>query len=80
MEWFKELYESQYDSVYDLLPEVSSKMFSFVLFEMFKQIIILGFRKRIGSLFCLRTNRARNRMAIRTEIRTRVDGPLVPLA
>jgi hypothetical protein len=36
----------------------------------------MGDRKRIGSLFCLPTNRARNRTAIRTHIRTRVDGPL----
>jgi hypothetical protein len=36
----------------------------------------MGDRKRIGSLFCFLTNRARNLMAIRTQIRTRVDGPL----
>jgi hypothetical protein len=36
----------------------------------------MGYRKKIGSLFCFRTNRARNRLAIRTQIRTRVDGPL----
>jgi hypothetical protein len=36
----------------------------------------MGNRKRIGSLFCLSTNLARNRTAIRTQIRTRVDGPL----
>jgi hypothetical protein len=36
----------------------------------------MGDRKIIGSLFCLRRNRARNRMAIRMEIRTRVDSPL----
>jgi hypothetical protein len=34
----------------------------------------MGDRKRIGSLFGFLTNRARNRMAIRTQIRTRVDG------
>jgi hypothetical protein len=34
-------------------------------------------RKIIGFLFCLRTNRARNRTAIRRAIRTRVDSPLV---
>jgi hypothetical protein len=33
-------------------------------------------RKINGSLFCLRTNRARNPMAICTRIQTRVDGPL----
>jgi hypothetical protein len=49
------------------------------LAEMCKQTIIMGDRKRIGSLFCLPTNRARNRMAIRTEIWTRVDGPLAVL-
>jgi hypothetical protein len=54
---------------------VQQVVFSFVLAEMCKQTIIMGDRKRIGSLFCLRTNRAGNRMAIRTEIRTRVDGP-----
>jgi hypothetical protein len=43
---------------------------------MCKRTIAMGNRKRIGSLFCLRTNRTRNRMAIRTQIRTRVDGPL----
>jgi hypothetical protein len=32
-------------------------------------------RKIIGSLFCLRTNRARNCNAIRTQIRTHVDCP-----
>jgi hypothetical protein len=37
----------------------------------------MGNRKRIVSLFCLCTNRARNRTAIRTQIRTRVDGPLL---
>jgi hypothetical protein len=42
------------------------------LAEMSKQTIAMGNRKRIGFLFCLRTNRARNR----TAIRTRVDGPL----
>jgi hypothetical protein len=36
----------------------------------------MGDRKRIGSLFCFLTNRARNCMAIRTQIRTRVDSPL----
>jgi hypothetical protein len=41
-----------------------------------KQTIVMGDRKRIGSLFCLRTNLARNHTAIRTQIRTRVDGPL----
>jgi hypothetical protein len=55
---------------------VQQVIFSFVLVEICKQTIILGDRKRIGSLFCLHTNRARNRMAIRTEIRTRVDRPL----
>jgi hypothetical protein len=42
---------------------------------MFKQTLAMGNGKRIGSLFCLRTNLARNRTAIRTQIRTRVDGP-----
>jgi hypothetical protein len=36
----------------------------------------MGNIKLIESLFCLRTNQARNRRAIRTQIRTRVDGPL----
>jgi hypothetical protein len=36
----------------------------------------MGVRWRIGSLFGLNANRARNRTAIRTQIRTRVDGPL----
>jgi hypothetical protein len=36
----------------------------------------MGDRKKIGSLFCFLTNRARNRMANRTRIRTRVDSPL----
>jgi hypothetical protein len=35
--------------------------------------IAMGNRKRIGSLFCLRTNRARNCTAIRTQIRIRVE-------
>jgi hypothetical protein len=43
---------------------------------MFEQTIVMGDRKRIGSLFFLHTNHARNRTAIRTQIRTRVDGPL----
>jgi hypothetical protein len=43
---------------------------------MFEQTIVMGDRKRIGSLFGFRKNRARNRMAIRTQIRTREDGPL----
>jgi hypothetical protein len=69
-------YKSPYDSVYDLLPKVSSKLiFDFCFAHMCKQTITMGNRKIIGSLFCLRTNRARNRMAIRTQIRTRVDGP-----
>jgi hypothetical protein len=45
---------------------------------MCKQTIAMGSRKRIGSLLFLRTNRARNCPAIRTQIRTRVDGPLHP--
>jgi hypothetical protein len=36
----------------------------------------MGNIKLIESLFCLRTNQVRNRRAIRTQIRTRVDGPL----
>jgi hypothetical protein len=36
----------------------------------------MGDRKIIESLLCSRTNWARNRTAIRTQIRTRVDGPL----
>jgi hypothetical protein len=36
----------------------------------------MGDRKRIGSLFCLGTNCAQNRTAIRTQILTHVDGPL----
>jgi hypothetical protein len=44
--------------------------------EMCKQTIVMGDRKRIGSLFCFLTNRARNRMAICMQIRTRVDSPL----
>jgi hypothetical protein len=43
---------------------------------MCQQTIVMGDRKRIGSLFCFRTNRARNRMVIHTQIRTRVDSPL----
>jgi hypothetical protein len=43
--------------------------------EMCKQAIVMGDRKRIGSLLWLRTNRARNRLAIRTQIQTRVNGP-----
>jgi hypothetical protein len=39
----------------------------------------MGDRKRIGSLFCLPTNLARNRTAIRKAIRTRVDSPLVKM-
>jgi hypothetical protein len=35
----------------------------------------MGNRKRIGSYFCFCTNLARNRTAIRTQIRTRVDSP-----
>jgi hypothetical protein len=67
-----------YDLVYDLLPEVCVQqvIFLLVLAVMCKPTIIMGDRKRIGSLFCLHTNRARNRMVICTEIRTRVDGPL----
>jgi hypothetical protein len=34
-------------------------------------------RKKIGSLFCFCKNLAWNRTAIRTQIRTRVDGPLI---
>jgi hypothetical protein len=76
MKWRKELYESPYDSVYDLLPKVSSKLiFDFFLAKMCKQTIGIANRKINGSLFCLRTNRARNRMAIRMQIRTPVDGP-----
>jgi hypothetical protein len=44
--------------------------------EMCKQTIVMGDRKRIRSLFCFLTNRARNRMAIRMQIRTLVDSPL----
>jgi hypothetical protein len=36
----------------------------------------MGDRNIIGSLFCFRRNRARNRTAIRMAIRTRVDSPL----
>jgi hypothetical protein len=43
---------------------------------MCQHTIVMGDRKIIGSLFCLRANRARNRMAIRMQIRTRVDSPL----
>jgi hypothetical protein len=43
---------------------------------MCKQTIVMGDRKRIGSLFCFLTNRAPNRMVIRTQIQTRVDIPL----
>jgi hypothetical protein len=42
---------------------------------MCRQSIAMANIKINVSLFCLRTNRARNRMAIRTQIRTRVDGP-----
>jgi hypothetical protein len=69
-------YESPYDSVYDLLPKVSSKLILIFFAEMCKQTIVMGDIKRIGSLFCFLTNRARNRMAIRTQIQTRVDSPL----
>jgi hypothetical protein len=43
---------------------------------MCKQTLAMAKIKIIGSLFCLRTNRARNRTAICMQIRTRVDGPL----
>jgi hypothetical protein len=36
----------------------------------------MGDRKIIGFLFCFLKNRALNRMAIRTQIRTCVDSPL----
>jgi hypothetical protein len=49
----------------------------FFFAELCEQTIVIGDRKRIGSLFCLHTNRARNRTAIRTQIRTRVDGSLL---
>jgi hypothetical protein len=55
---------------------VQQDHFDFVFAEMCKQTIVMGDRKRIGSLFCFLTNLARNRMAIRTQIRTRVDSPL----
>jgi hypothetical protein len=49
--------------------------FWFLFAEMCKQTIVMGARKRIVPLFSFLTNRARNRMAIRTQIRTRVDSP-----
>jgi hypothetical protein len=49
--------------------------FLFFVADMCKQTIVMGDRKRIGSLFCFLTNRALNRMAIRTQIRKRVDSP-----
>jgi hypothetical protein len=54
--------------------------FDFVFAEMCKQTIVKGDRKIIGSPFCFLTNRARNRMAIPTQIRTRVDSPLRTLS
>jgi hypothetical protein len=54
---------------------VKQVIYIFFLAEMCKLTIVMGDRKRIGSLFRLRNNRARNRTASRTEIRTRVDGP-----
>jgi hypothetical protein len=54
---------------------VKQVIFYFIMAEMCKHTIIMGDRKKIGSLFCFCTNRARNRMTIRTEIPTRVDGP-----
>jgi hypothetical protein len=59
----------------DLLPKVSSKLIFDFFAEMCKQTIVMGDRKRIRSLFCFLTHRAMNRMAIRTQIRTLVDGP-----
>jgi hypothetical protein len=55
--------------------DVQQVHFCFFLLEMCKQTIVMGDRKIIGSLFCLGTNCARNRTAIRMQIRTRVDGP-----
>jgi hypothetical protein len=69
-------YESPYDSVYYLLPKMSSKLIFDFFAEMCKQTIVMGDRKRIRSLFCFLTNHARNRMAIHKQIRTRVDSPL----
>jgi hypothetical protein len=40
-------YESPYDSVYDLLPKVSSKLILIFFAEMCKQTIVMGDRKRI---------------------------------
>jgi hypothetical protein len=51
------------------LPASNSLIF---LIEMCKQTFVMGDRKIIESLLCLRTNCARNRTAIRTQIRTRV--------
>jgi hypothetical protein len=46
---------------------------------MCKQTIAMANSKIIGSLLFLRTNRARNCTAIRTQIQTRVDGPLASI-
>jgi hypothetical protein len=56
---------------------VQQVIFCFFWLKMWKWTILMGDRKIIGSLFCLRRNRARNRTAIRMAIRTRVDSPLV---
>jgi hypothetical protein len=56
--------------------DVKQVNFDFFLAEMCKQTIDMGNGKRIGSLLCLHTNLARNRTAIRMQIRTRVEGPL----
>jgi hypothetical protein len=67
-------YESVYDSVYDLLPKVSSK----VIFDLC--MLKCAYRPLLWvsdeELFGLNANRARNRTAICTPIRTHGDGPL----
>jgi hypothetical protein len=54
---------------------VKQVVFCLFLADMCKQTIEMANKKRIGSLLCFCTNLARNRTAIRTQIRTRVDRP-----
>jgi hypothetical protein len=55
-----------------------SKVYCKLLLDLFLlKCDVMGIRCRIGSLSSLHANRARNRTAIRTKNRTRVDGFLV---
>jgi hypothetical protein len=64
-----------YDSVYDLLHKVVSNfIFNWVFFFLICVVISVGWR--IKSLDPLYANQTWNRMAIRTQNRIRVDGPL----